>query len=158
MGDFGDGLRGTSCRAGDDEFPRRLQTAVEIDRTHQRFVAVGQEIARHRGFAVDVHAPAQKQVIAQVDRATDAGAGPPADDGRLDLGQVALLELGEADVELFAADDAEHGVAEELEALVGGQPAVLVGIATVRQRDGQQFVGQVDTVDRTSSTALTLST
>ena len=38
----------------------------------------------------------------------------------------------------------EDGVAEKLQALVGGQPAVLVGVAAVGQRQGQQLVGQVD--------------
>ena len=47
-------------------------------------------------------------------------------------------------VELLGDGQPEHGVAEELQPLVGGQPAVLVGVAAVRQRDGQQFIGQVD--------------
>ena len=38
----------------------------------------------------------------------------------------------------------EHRIAEELEPLVGRKPAVLVGIAAVGQRQGEQFIGQLD--------------
>ena len=46
-------------------------------------------------------------------------------------------------IELLGDGQPEHRVAEELQPLVGGQPAVLVGVAAVRQRDGEQFIGQV---------------
>ena len=66
------------------------------------------------------------------------------DDGGLELGQFALGAIRVLGEDLGGDDQPEHGVAEELEPLVGGQATVLVGVAAVCQRDGQQFVGQVD--------------
>src|SRR4029077_913087 len=53
--------------------------------------------------------------------------------------------VGVTVVELLGDGQPEHRVAEEHQALVGGQPAVLGGVDAVRQRDGEQVVGQVDT-------------
>ena len=47
-------------------------------------------------------------------------------------------------VELVGDGQAQHGVAEKLQALVGRQPAVLVGIAAVGQRQLEQLIGQLD--------------
>ena len=46
--------------------------------------------------------------------------------------------------QLLGDGQPEHRVAEELQPLVGRQPAVLVGVAAVRQRHGEQLVGQLD--------------
>src|ERR1700751_1661287 len=46
--------------------------------------------------------------------------------------------------QLVGDGEAEHRVAEELQALVGGKPTVLVGVAAVGQRQRQQLVGQLD--------------
>ena len=62
----------------------------------------------------------------------------------LQLGQFALGAVGVPGEDLGGDHQTEHGVAEELEPLVGGQAAVLVGVAAVGQREGQQIVGQVD--------------
>ena len=85
----------------------------------------------------DVHALAQEQEIAEVELPADAGAGAPADDDRLDLGQVAFLVVGKAQVELFAGDQAEHGVAEEFQAFVGGEAGI--GAGSVRQAGPEQI-------------------
>ena len=52
------------------------------------------------------------------------------------------------EVERLGDDDAEHGVAEELEALVGGQPAVLVGVGAVRQGALEQLGVQLGIPER----------
>ena len=41
-------------------------------------------------------------------------------------------------------DQAEHGVAEELQPLIGGQAAVLVRVGPVRQRTLEQVMGNRD--------------
>ena len=46
-----------------DKLARRLQATVEVDRPDQRLVAVGKQVARHDAAVVDVHAPAQEEVI-----------------------------------------------------------------------------------------------
>jgi hypothetical protein len=79
-----------------------------------------------------VHAAAEDEVFAQVERLGEAGAGASADDDRLDLGEVAFLVIGEAEVELLAGDQAEDRVAEELHPLVRRQARV--GPGGVRQR------------------------
>ena len=66
-------------------------------------------------------------------RAADPGQRAGVDDRRAQLGQLALGEVGVGAVERLGHDDAEHRVAEELQALVGRQAAVLVGERAVRQ-------------------------
>ena len=91
---------------------------------------------------------AQQQVGAQAvvgQMPPDVGQRVGVDDAGAQLGQITLGAVGVAVVELLGDGQPEHRVAEELQALVGGQPAVLVGVAAVRERDGEQFVGQVDT-------------
>ena len=63
----------------------------------------------------------------------DLGEGAGVDDGGAQLGQPALGEVGVGEVERLGDDHAEHRVAEELQALVGRQAAVLVGVGAVRQ-------------------------
>jgi hypothetical protein len=52
-------------------------------------------------------------------------------------------------VERLGDDDAEHGVAEELEALVGREAAMLVGVRAVRQRAVEQLGVEVRIPKRT---------
>ena len=66
-----------------------------------------------------------KPVISQV--ATDIGQRMGVDDAGPQLGQIPLGPVGMPVVELLGDRQPEHGVAEELQALVGGQAAVLVG-------------------------------
>src|SRR3712207_8178998 len=49
------------------------------------------------------------------------------------LRQLALGQLRVAPVQRVGHDETQHGVAEELQALVGRQPAVLVGVRPVCQ-------------------------
>ena len=74
----------------------------------------------------------------------DAGQRRHVDDRGTQLGQLPLGEVRLAAVELVGDDEAEHRVAEELQALVGRQPAVLVGEGPVGQRQPEQAVGQLD--------------
>ncbi|BCP27428.1 hypothetical protein MINTM025_37840 [Mycobacterium intracellulare] len=74
----------------------------------------------------------------------DVGQRLGVDDAGPQLGQVPLAAIGMAVVELVGDGQAQHGVAEKLQPLVGRQPAVFVGVAAVRQRQGQQFVGQLN--------------
>ena len=60
------------------------------------------------------------------------------DDGRPQLGQLALGQVGVVAVQRVGDHEPEHGVAEELQALVVGQPAVLVRVGAVRQGTQQQ--------------------
>src|SRR5438105_3092379 len=86
---------------------------------------------------MQVHAFAQKEKVTQVENAADAGARPPAHDHRFDLCQVAFLVIRKALKELFARDEPEDGIAEKLEALVGGQTGV--GPGGVRQGGAKQI-------------------
>ena len=47
-------------------------------------------------------------------------------------------------VEILAGDEPQHRVAQELQALVGGQSTVLVGVRAVGEREGQQLLVQLD--------------
>src|SRR5207302_1894888 len=80
-------------------------TAVEIDRADQRFVNVGQQVRRHDRLIV--HPFAQEEILPQVEQSADAGTGPPADNGGLDLGHLPFLIIRKAEIELLAADQPE---------------------------------------------------
>ena len=104
----------------------------EVDRADHRLDGVGED----RGLlaaAGGLLAAAELDVVAEPDRAADLGQRAGVDDGRAQLGQPALGEVGVGEVERLGDDDAEHRVAEELQALVGRQAAVLVGVGAVRQ-------------------------
>ena len=60
------------------------------------------------------------------------------------LGQLALGQVGVLPVQTISDHDTEHGVAEELETLVGRQPTVLVSVGTVGQRKDEQLGVQSD--------------
>ena len=74
----------------------------------------------------------------EAERAGDVGERAHVDHGGPQLGQLALGEVGVVAVERVGDDEAEHGVAEELQALVVGQAAVLVGVRAVRQGTQKQ--------------------
>ena len=77
-------------------------------------------------------------------RAADVGQRLGVDDAGAQFGQIALRAIGVPVVELLGDGQPEHRVAQKLQPLVGRQPAVLVGVAAVRQRHGEQLVGQLD--------------
>ena len=71
--------------------------------------------------------------VAEPEAARDVGEGAHVDDGGAQLGQLALGQVGVGAVQRVGDDQAEHGVAEELQPLVGRQAAVLVGVRAVGQ-------------------------
>ena len=77
--------------------------------------------------AIAAVAPAGR-LTAAVDRPGSPTLGQDAgvDDGGADLGQLALGEVREALVGVAGDDQAEDGVAQEFEALVGGRAAFLL--------------------------------
>src|SRR4051794_15205233 len=115
-----------------DDLGGALEAAGEVDRPDHRLDGVGQD-RRLLAASGGVLAAAELDVGAEPDRAADAGQRAGIDDRRAELGQMALGEVGVGAVEGLGDDDAEHGVAEELEALVGRQAAVLVGVRAVRE-------------------------
>ena len=119
-----------------------VQAAAQVHRADQRLERVGEDrvlLAAAGGLL----AAAQQQV-----RADAALAQPPGDPGQrghvdhggTQLGQLALGEVGLAAVELVGDDQPEHRVAQELQALVGRQAAVLVREGPVGQRQPEQPV------------------
>ena len=109
-----------------------LEAAAEVDRADHRLDGVGQD----RGLvaaAGGLLAAAELDVLAEPDLAGDVGEGAGVDHRGAQLGQPALGQVGVGAVERLGDDDAEHGVAEELQPLVGRQAAVLVGERAVRQ-------------------------
>jgi hypothetical protein len=64
--------------------------------------------------------------VASSPRPSHLGECAHVDDGGPQLGQLALGQVGVGPVERVGDDQAEHRVAEELQALVVGQAAVLV--------------------------------
>ena len=70
--------------------------------------------------------------------AADLGQRDTRDEARAALGELALVEVGVVAEELDGDGLPEDGVAEELEALVGGDAAVLVRERPVREREQEQ--------------------
>ena len=120
-----------------------LDAAAEVDGADHGLDGVGED----RGLvaaAGGLLAAAELDVLAEPDGAADLGQRAGVDDRRAQLGQPALGEVGVGDVEGLGDDDAEHGVTEELQPLVGRQPAVLVGVGAV----GQGALEQLGVQDR----------
>jgi len=64
-------------------------------------------------------------------------------DRRPHLGQLALGQVGEGAEQVVCHNQAEHGVTEELEPLVGLEAGVLRAPGSVSQREGKEgFVGE----------------
>jgi hypothetical protein len=92
-------------------------------------------------------------MVAEADGARDAGKGDCGDDARASLGQRTLIQLGVRGEQTHGDRLAEHGVAEELEALVVRHLAVFIRPGAVRQGkseklgvdDGAELVAEVDT-------------
>jgi hypothetical protein len=77
-------------------------------------------------------------VRAESDAHRDLSERDARDQGGAPLREVALVEVGVVAVELDRDGLAEDRVAEELEALVVRDPAVLVGEGAVRERELEQ--------------------
>ncbi len=112
---------------------RRIRPAGEVHGADHGFEAVGQD-RRLLPSTGQLLAAAEAQVGAEVDHAGDFGER----DGRHQAGpalrKVALVEVGVLAVEHHRHGLPENRVAEELEALVVGDRAVLVGVRPVGQR------------------------
>jgi hypothetical protein len=76
---------------------------------------------------------------AQIELPGDVGQRPGVDHRGPQLGQLALGQVGIGHEQVLGDDKTEHGVAEELQALVGRQAAALVGVRAVRQGTVQQL-------------------
>ena len=114
--------------------PARLEPAVEVDGGDHRLHRVGEDrrlvaSARTRPRPC----PAAATARGRAPRATSASASAFTTDGA-HLGQLALGQLRVLLVDVVGDDEAEHGVAEELEPLVRLLDAVLRAVRPVRQR------------------------
>lgn len=106
---------------------RRLPAAIEEDRRGERLERRGEQ-GRPSAAATERLALPQEEVLAKLDPAGEAGEAARADDGGPTGGQDSLVVLGVACVQRLGDDEADDGVAEELEALVvaGGLVRMLV--------------------------------
>ena len=76
--------------------------------------------------------------------AATLGQGHGAHDGLADLGEVALVEVGVLAVHVVGDDDAEHGVAQELEALVRRVAGVLRAPGAVHEGRREEVGSEVE--------------
>ena len=83
------------------------------------------------------HSLAQDQKLPQPERLADLRAGLPADDDRLELGQIAFELVGKLRKQLFADHEPENRVAQELQPLVRRQ--AMIGAGRVRQGRFEQL-------------------
>ncbi len=115
-----------------DDRGGRLDPATEVHRADHGLDGVGED----RGLVTSAGrllAAPELDVVAEPDPDRHHCQGPCVDDGGAQLGEPTLGQVGVHEVESLGHHDPEHGVAEELEPLVGGQPAVLVGERAMRQ-------------------------
>ena len=117
-----------------DELRRGLEPGVEIDGRDDRLAGVGEQrrLATPAGLLL---AAAEQQVLAETERLAQARQPPGRDQRGADLRLRAFVQVGILAVERFGDDQADDGVAEELERLVVGDAAgdVLVRARSMRQ-------------------------
>jgi len=119
------------------EAVRGRQAALEIHRADEGLQGVGQD-RRLVAPAGALFTPAKPDIGAEPEGSRHPGQGPHLHHGRPQLGQLALGQVGIAAEQGVRDDQAEDRVAQELEPLVGGQPAVLIRVGTVREGALQQ--------------------
>lgn len=112
---------------GGDERPGRLEAAVEVDGAEDRLEGVPEDRGA-RASAGEVFLAAEVEEVADADGAAFFGEDGLADEEGLDLGEVALTLVAVAFEEVLGDDEVEDGVAEEFEALVGGDALLLVRV------------------------------
>jgi hypothetical protein len=120
---------------------RGRQAALEVHRADQGLQGVGQD-RRLVAPAGALFTPAEPHVGAEPEGPGHPGQGPHLHHGGPQLGQLALGKVGIPAEQGVRDDQAEDRVAEELEPLVGGQPAVLIRVGTVREGALQQLRAQ----------------
>jgi hypothetical protein len=117
-------------------------SALEVHRAEYGLERVGEDRrllpAAGRGFAL-----AEEQRLTQLETGSDLRQGGGAHDRGSDLGQLTFGQLGELVVDEVGDDEAENGVAQEFETLVGLVAGVLGTPRAVRERAGEVgFVGE----------------
>ncbi len=99
-----------------------LESVLEIHGCNGRLEQGGEHVAAERD-ALELRLGhvlcLVDQIAAEIELARNSGAALPRDDVGPDLGEPALRRLGKAVVEHPRDGELEHGIAEELEALVG---------------------------------------
>ena len=120
--------------------PDLFEPAIQVDRPEHRFVGIGQDTflapTAHLGFGL-----AHLDVLAQVPFLRGLGASMARYNGALALGKVALRIVGERPVQVLGREHVEHGIPQELQALVVVRVGhILPGKeGPVYQGVGQQF-------------------
>ena len=128
------------------QLARDLQPVLEVHRADQGLGGVGQD-AGLVAAAGQLLAAAQVQVCAQPVAGQprgDAGQRVHVHHAGAQLGQLPLGQVRVVPVQPLGDHDAQHRVAEELQPLVGRQPAVLVGVGAVGQRQREQLLLEPD--------------
>ena len=107
------------------ELARGLPAGVEVDRPEDRLEGVGQDGGlgpATRSF----FAPAQQEDLTHSEPRRHLRQDAGVHHGGADLGQLAFGEVGEAVERVAGHDETQHGVAQELEPLVGGRASLLL--------------------------------
>ena len=117
--------------------------AGEVRGADDRLHGVGED-RRLLAPAGELLALAEQQVLADAEALGHLGQGDGVHDRLADLGEGALVEVGVHAVHVVGDDHAEHGVAEELEALVRGVAGVLGAPRAVHERGGRRSGGEVE--------------
>ena len=118
-----------------DERARLFDAAVEVQRGDERLAPVGQQRLLSAPSRL-LLAAAEQQMVAEAQPLGHARERRRRDQNGLHLRLLALVVLGELAEQQIGHDEAEHGVAEELERFVVHDAAarVLVGARRMRHR------------------------
>ena len=122
-----------------DEGAHLLDAAVQVDGRDERLVAVRKQ--RQLAAAASLLFPApEQQVLAQIQTFGLPREGRRRDERGLRLRLFSLVEAGKLPEEHVGDDEAEHGVAQELQrfVVVNAAARVLVGARGVRHRVFEQ--------------------
>ena len=124
---------------GQDEVLCHLHAAVEVEGGDEGFKGVRHDAGAGAAPAV-LFAPAQTQVIAEIDLLSELEQCALADEAGADAGQIALRAVSIGVEQIVRRDDLQHAVAQKLKPLVvfDGR-AGLVGVAGVGERRFQQL-------------------
>ena len=124
---------------GQDEALCHLHAAVQIQGGDDGLKGIGHH-AGAGAAAAALLAPAQTQILAQIDLLCKLEQRTLADQAGTDAGQVALRPVGVGVEQIICRDDLQHAVAQKFQPLVVLQRrAALVGVAGVGERRLQQL-------------------